>query len=155
VKVSRHVRRLGQIVTSPRDAWLLARMLGWSLLLPVLKRTVPLSRLVALLQLDAQVDRRDPQWEEQLSAMSDWVFRSRPRRSRDNCLDRSLVTYRYLGRAGAEPTIVVGVAKSATDAITGHVWVTVDGEPVHDDIAGLANFVALTAFNAHGRAIQY
>jgi len=155
MKMVAHVRRLAQIVTSPRDAWLLARMLGWSLALPLLKRTVPLPRLVSLLQLDPQVDRRDPRREERLSALSDWVFRSRPRRSRDNCLDRSLVTYRYLGRAGAEPTIIVGVAKGAASSITGHVWVTVDGKPVHDEAESLADFAALTAFNAHGRAIQY
>jgi hypothetical protein len=148
LKAIAHIRRLGPIVRSPWDAWVLARMIGWSLVLPVLKRTLPLPRVVSLLRSNGHADRRDPDRERRLAALSEWVFLARPRRSRDNCLDRALVTYRYLGGAGAEPTIVVGIAKGADNAVAGHVWVTVDGEPVHDDPQTVESFVPVTAFDA-------
>lgn len=149
-----HVRRLARIVSSPRDASLLVRMLAWSFSLPLLKRALPLPRLVGLMHSDTQADLRDGRREERIAALSEWVFRSRPRRSRDNCLDRALVAYRYLGGAGAEPTIVVGVARDSTAGIAGHVWVTVDGDPIHDDLATLADFATLTAFGADGRPVS-
>jgi hypothetical protein len=152
MKVIAHIRRLGRLVSSPQEAWLVVRMLGWSLVLPLLKRALPLPRLVELLQADARVDQRNPRREERLSALSEWVFRARPRRSRDNCLDRALVTYRYLGRAGASPTIVVGIARQ--DSIAGHVWVTVDGKPIHDDPEGIGGFASVAAFAPDGRAIS-
>lgn len=159
MKAVAHLRRLRQLVSTPQDVWLLARMFGWSLVLPLLKRMLPLPRLVALLQSGTQLDQRDPRQEEKLSALSEWVFRSRPRRSRDNCLDRALVTYRYLGRAGANPTMVVGVAKddaSSRTGVIGHVWVAVDGSPVHDDDERLAGFVTLAVFGANeGVVSQY
>lgn len=147
MKVVAHLRRLGKLVSSPHDAWLLARMLGWSLVLPLLKRVLPLPRLVGVMRSDR---RSGEGADAKVAALSEWAFRSRPRRSRDNCLDRALVAYRYLGRAGAEPTLVVGVAKDATDAIAGHVWVTVDGDPVHDAPEDLAGFTELTAFGPDG-----
>jgi hypothetical protein len=157
MKVVTHIRRLVHLVSSPHEAWLLARMLGWSLVLPLLKRAVPLPRLVGLMHSVVREEPRDPRHEQRVAALAEWVFRSRPRRSRDNCLDRALVAYRYLGRAGAEPTIVVGVARGeppAPDAIAGHVWVTVDGKPVHDDRERLAGFATLAAFSADGRLIS-
>lgn len=144
-----HVRRLRATVSSFADVWLLARMLGWSLVLPVLKRLVALPRLVALLHRDPGVPQRDPRREEVVAELSAWAFRSRPAESRDNCLDRSLVAYRYLGRAGAMPSLVVGIARG--EPVSGHVWVTVDGHPVHDDPERVAAFSVITAFGADGR----
>lgn len=151
MKVVAHLRRLGKLVSSPHDAWLLARMLGWSLVLPLLKRALPLPTLVGLMRCKP---RTGAGGAERVGALSEWAFRSRPRSSRDNCLDRALVAYRYLGREGASPTIVIGVAKDATNAIAGHVWVTVDGEPVHDEHEFLAGFTELTAFGSDGRVLS-
>jgi hypothetical protein len=156
-RVVAHVHRLGQLVASPGDMWLLVRMLGWSLVLPLLKRTVPLPGLVLMLHSGASVTARDPAREEAVADISEWVFRSRPRKTRDNCLERALVTYRYLCRAGAEPTIVVGMAKRdqlGRAQLAGHVWVTVDGRPVHDDPQRMEGFAALAAFAADGRMLS-
>lgn len=154
MKAFTHARRLGRVVSSPRHVWLLARMLGWSLSLPLLKRALPLRRLVRLMQLEPRSDTRDERDEERIAALSELAFRSRPRRSRDNCLDRALVTFRYLGRAGATPTMVVGIARDSMNAIAGHVWVTVDGEPVHDSRENLAEFAVVTAFGPDGRVFS-
>ena len=40
------VRAARACITSPADAWLAARMAAWALVLPLLKRVVPLPRLV-------------------------------------------------------------------------------------------------------------
>jgi hypothetical protein len=155
-RVIAHVRALEGAVSSPAAAWLLLRMLAWSLVLPVLKRALPLPRLVALVHRDACGEPCDPLGEQRVVSLSEWVFRSRPRSSRDNCLERALVTYRYLGCAGAKPTLVVGMARDEGEGreLAGHVWVTVDGTPVHDDAERIARFASVVAFSADGRAIS-
>jgi hypothetical protein len=74
----------------------------------------------------------------------------RPRPARDNCLERSLVTYRFLGRLGAGPELVVGVG-SEGEATVGHVWVTVDGRPVHDEPQSLDAYETVVVFDSDGR----
>jgi hypothetical protein len=79
------------------------------------------------------------------------VFKSRPQGARDNCLERGLVAYRYLARAGADPTLVVGMPR--TPGGHGHVWVSVDGVAVHDSAARLADFEPVLAFGSDGRLV--
>ena len=68
----------------------------------------------------------------------------------DNCLERSLVSYRFLSHAGAEPELAFGVAKDRDDPVRGHAWVVLDGEPVHDSVAALERFERLGAFGREG-----
>jgi hypothetical protein len=137
---------------SPSDAWLLARMVGWSLVLPVAKFVFPVERLAGFMRLDARPGDRDRVRQERVVALAAWVFKSRPRNSRDNCLERGLVTYRYLGRAGAQPDLVVGLARDDGD-VHGHVWVVVDGHPVHDSEEALRQFEPLFTFKSDGTVI--
>ena len=48
-----------------------------------------------------------------------------------NCLERSLVLYRLLSEAHAEPSLVLGVSRRQ-DRVVGHAWVEVAGEPFRD-----------------------
>ena len=146
----RHLRRLRSLVRAPGDAALLVRMAGWSVVLPILKRATPLPRLVQLAQRDARRESRDPEREAKVIALSEWLFRVRPRGSRDNCLDRSLVSFRFLGRLNAQPELVVGVGREGEET-TGHVWVMIDGTPVHDDGSTLAAYDRLVVFGPDGR----
>ena len=93
--------------------------------------------------------QRDAGREETITSLVAWVFKTRPAGSRDNCLERSLVAYRYLSRAGLGPTLVIGIAK-ASSATHGHVWVTVEGRPLHDSPALLATFAPVAAFGSDG-----
>ena len=149
-RAARHVAALGGLVSTPADAALLARMLAWWVALPVLKRATPLSRLVRLAQLDPRRTTRDPGREAKVAALAAWLFKARPRSARDNCLERSLVTYRYLGRLNAAPELVVGVGVSEDETL-GHVWVTVDGRPVHDDRESLDRYETVAVFTSDGR----
>jgi hypothetical protein len=73
------------------------------------------------------------------------------RASGGNCLERSLILYRYLARAGARPRLVVGMAKP--DKYLGHVWVTVDGHPLLETSETLRDFREITAFGDQGQKV--
>jgi hypothetical protein len=132
--------------------WLLGRMLGWSVVLPIAKRTLPLPRLVRLIYPRTSAARRDPGREAAIGALSAWVFKTRPPGGRDNCLERGLVAYRYLSHAGADPSLVIGVATGPGGA-HGHVWVTVDERAVHDLPSTLASFEPVLVFGRHGTLV--
>ena len=68
-----------------------------------------------------------------------------------NCLERSLILYRYLGREGADPQLVVGFGKP--DRLPRPVWVTLEGEPLLETASTLTGWVAATAFGADGRRL--
>lgn len=146
---ARHLAALRGLVSTPADAVLLARMLGWWAALPLLKRATPLPRLVRFAQLDPRRTARDLEREAKVAALAEWLFKVRPRPARDNCLERSLVAYRFLGRLGARPELVVGVGGEETTV--GHVWVTVDGHPVHDQPAALLAYEAVVVFDSDGK----
>jgi hypothetical protein len=148
--VARHLAALRRLVSTPADAALLARMLPWWVALPLLKRSTPLPRLVRVAHLDPGRAAREVEQEAKVAALAEWLFKVRPRPARDNCLERSLVAYRFLGRLGAEPELVVGVG-GEPDQTIGHVWVTVDGRPLHDEPESLDAYEAVVVFDSDGR----
>ena len=148
----RAVRALASCISSPADVWLLGRIAAWALVLPVAKRVVPLRRLVALMASEPKRAERDPELEWRIARMARLVYRGRRPTFRDNCLERSLVTYRYLTRLNADPRLVVGMGKR--DEVIGHVWVLVDGKPVHDDEASLRDLVPVVDFGPDGQRVE-
>jgi len=136
---------LAQLLAHPRDLWLATRTVGWMTSLPLLKRVLPLPRLVRLM---ARAGNRRPREPERERHVADLVRRL-CRVSGGNCLERSLILYRYLGRMNASPQLVVGFGKP--DGYLGHVWVTVDGEPLLETADTLAAWAEATAFGAYGR----
>lgn len=141
-------------VHSPSDVLLVVRMMGWALVLPVLKARMPLERLVALMWTDARRGRseRDPVRERQVVRLADLSHRALTGGRRDNCLERSLIAYRHLAAGNAAPLLVVG-ARPGSSGVEGHVWVTLDGRPVHDLPEEIATYEPLTVFGAGGRAL--
>jgi hypothetical protein len=144
-----HITRLRDAVERPGDAWLLTRILAWSVVLPLAKSLVSMPRLTRLMRTDARTTSREPERERTVVALTAWVFKTRPRGSRDNCLERALVTYRYLCQAGAHPELVLGMARDE-NGIHGHAWVSVDGRAVHDTPAALAAFEPILRFRSDG-----
>jgi hypothetical protein len=124
-------------------------MLAWSAVLPLAKVAIPLPKLVRLMRPRNARRRRDRARESTIAGLAGWVFKTRPPGSRDNCLERALVTYRYLSRAGAEPELVVGIA-GPREASRGHAWVRVDGHAVHDEPAALRPYAELVVFRSNG-----
>ena len=143
----RATRALALAVRAPSDGWLAARMLAWRMILPALKYLVPLPRLVDLMNARPRGARR-PAREQRVATLAEQVFDRR--RSSEDCLELSLVTYRYLAAAGADPRLVIAIRKDGRLA-RGHAWVTVDGVPVHDSPALLDDFASLVTFEAGGR----
>ena len=139
--------RIRTVFSGPSELWLAARMLLWAAVLPLLKRIMPLPRLVALM---SPRHRRVP--DERRSAvvvtLARWVYKTGA--LRDNCLERSLITYRYLPAGNDDSRLVLGVRKG-DDGPPGHAWLTLRGEAVHDTEATLENLVPIVAFDLDGR----
>lgn len=148
-RARRALRSLGAAVRTPADVALAGRILGWSLALPVLKRLLPLPALARLMWRDP-VQARRPDRDVRIATLTRLVPRLPTLGLRDNCLERSLVAYRLLSAAGAGPRLVVAVGRDG-GALQGHVWVTVDGRPVHEGERSLAGFVPTVVFGPAGR----
>jgi hypothetical protein len=125
-------------------------MFAWSLVLPVLKYTVSLPRLVRLMGCRPGRER-DRRVEGQIIRFAWAIYRARPRRNRDNCLERSLLVLRYLSRAGAEPRLRIGARRR--DEVLGHAWVVLDDRPLFESVTSLDGFVVLAEF-ADGRRVS-
>jgi len=145
-------RATRECVTSPADAWLAARMAAWALVLPLLKRVVPLPRLVQLMATPpkraARDAARDLARERRIVALSRLVYAPLVRAD-IGCLQRSLLAYRYLGAAGARPSLLVGMRREAGE-VHGHAWVTVDGEPAGEPAAWVGQFSPVLVFGSEG-----
>jgi hypothetical protein len=70
------------------------------------------------------------------------------RTSGGNCLERSLVLYRYLARANADPELVIGMAKP--DDYLGHVWVVVNEQPLLETSESLGLYTEVVRFGRGG-----
>ena len=138
------VSALAGLLRSPRDAWLAARTFSWLCVLPLLKRTVPLDTLVQFMWLEPRGAARDPVREQRTIGVVDRLSRT----SGGNCLERSLVLYRYLARANADPHLVVGMAKP--DEYLGHIWVVVDGRPLLETPETLGSYTEVVGFGRGG-----
>jgi hypothetical protein len=149
VEASRHrVSRFRTHISSPADVWLLARMLIWALVLPLLKHVLPLRHLARLAYREARGGGRLPERERQVVAFARWL--SRPFSSpQADCLQRSLLIYLFLSEINASPHLIVGVRKGS-EAVFVHAWVIAAGVPVGESEASLREFVPVVAFGAGG-----
>ncbi|TMK27262.1 MAG: hypothetical protein E6G64_12865 [Actinobacteria bacterium] len=114
---------------------LAVRMSSWALALPILKRVVPLQRLAQVMRDDGH-GPRDPTHERQIVALSSLL---------------SLLAYRFLTRANADPRLVVGV-RIGEAGVLGHAWVTLNGEPIHESPAAISEFSRVVEFGPEGAA---
>jgi hypothetical protein len=146
-KQASRLRSLGLLMIRPSEAWLALRVMGWMVFLPPLKRMLPLPRLVRLMWAPPQRSARNTASEQRMVALVSRVTRA----SGGNCLERSLILYRYLSHAGSQPRLVVGMARP--DEYLGHVWVTVDGRPLLESAETLSAYAEVTAFGSDGRRL--
>lgn len=131
----------------PRGAaewWLVLRIGGLRVALPLLKRALPVPRLVRLLAAPRSAVR-DPARERLVLAVAGRLWR----RSPGPCLERSLAVYRELGRAGSSPLLVLAMGRHAGEMV-GHTWVEIDGRPVLEGADPRERFEAVVAFDATG-----
>lgn len=140
--------------TSPGDVGLAARMFGWALVLPALKRLVPVKSLAATMHRAPRTTVRSLAREARIVTFAGWAARLVRWKAGGNCLERGLIAYRYLGSAGAAPTLVVGLARGEVGGIIGHAWVMVDGRPAGESQSALDTYTPVFAFAPDGRLID-
>ena len=128
----------------PREWLLVSRTAAWRPVLPLMKHALPLERLVGLMSSPRDVPR-DPAREALAARAASRFWRSHER----PCLERSLVLYRQLGRLGARPELIVGVARDE-HAFSGHAWVVVDGAAVLERGDPERSHSVLVAFDTFG-----
>jgi Transglutaminase-like superfamily len=148
----RRARLLAGCLHSPRDVLLALRMVGWRLAVPPLKWALPLPRLVRVMWTEGRWSTSEAD-RQRIVTLAHALYGPRGGRLLDNCLERSLVTYRFLAEAGADPQLVVAVSDSR-GPVRGHVWVTVDGAPLREDDEPLEEFAPMVMFGRGGVAIS-
>jgi len=121
------------------------------LLLGVLKHLVPLRSLAKWTWCET-TGPRDRLAERRLTAN---VLRlSKLLQISDrNCLQRSLLLYRLLSAAGADPELVVGLHEH-DGKIMGHAWVLVEGKSLVEPEPALLRFSPVLRFGARGALLQ-
>jgi len=87
---------------------------------------------------------RNPEREERVVA----IVRGLSRRTGGNCLERSLVLYRFLSRLNAEPELVAGMGKAGE--VICHAWVELDGQPLLESPESLKPYAEVVRFCADG-----
>ena len=70
-----------------------------------------------------------------------------------DCLHRSLLLYRVLSRAGADPRLVIGFQRM-NGRILGHAWVIVDGHAVIEPEVDLLRFSPVLGFGLKGAPLS-
>ncbi len=145
----RLIRSVAESRTPGQDAWLALRMFGWAVVLPVLKRIVPIGRLTGMMWKEGRPGRRDPVSEQQVVRLAGWLSRGTNLTKRGACLQQSLLAYRYLSALGANPRLMVAFRRSDR-ALGGHAWVVVDGLPIGEIETTLADFHPVVSFGERG-----
>lgn len=130
-----------------RDLVLALRMLGWRLILRPLKRFVPLSRLVPLVCRPRAAEPRRLGREARVLSLAERLCRGRL--ARGTCLERSLLSYRFLTEAGADAKLIIAVRRD-DESFQWHAWVTRDGQPVHERAESLQAYIPVVVFDGQG-----
>jgi hypothetical protein len=146
-------RLAGVIVRAVRRVRLclvMGKLLPGYLLLGLLKHLVPISWL-ARWAWRRPAGRRDYEQERRLKLGVLRLSQMIGLPDRD-CLQRSLLLYRALSRAGAEPILVLGL-KRVNDRTLGHAWVLVDDRPLLDSDADLRSFAPALSFGRCGKLL--
>jgi hypothetical protein len=144
------LRTLRKHVRSPSDALLVLRLLGWRLALAPLKRTVPIATLVRLMATPDGSSTRDAR---RIVELVNWLYAPRRDRELGNCLDRSLVLYRFLSRNDPGTRLVLGMRRGSSE-LEGHAWVIAGDRAFGDIPTSGGGFVTLATFAADGRRVE-
>ncbi len=79
------------------------------------------------------------------------LYRATSRGRGGNCLERSLVVYRFLARSHPDARVVIG-ARRIDGRLLGHAWVTVGGRAIDEPSVSSDGLVPIVAFDSAGTA---
>jgi hypothetical protein len=149
LRIRRRLRVLAACVEGPADVRLAVSMLGWRLVLPGLKWAFPLPRLVRLMWWSGEPGPASAERNERIATLARALSGPADIRALDNCLERSLLIYRFLSKAGAEPELLVGFSRSM-GAVRGHAWVILDDQAFSGQDEPLDEFETVIRFGRGG-----
>lgn len=140
---------MGRTVRASRTL-LIVRLVFASLALGLLKHVVPLRRLARWAwRAPARTPAAIPTTELVGRVLQAGRISGTPDR---DCVQRSLLLYRELSKAGLDPTLTVGVRRDP-DRVRGHAWVEVHGRVVTESAAELGRFTPIVRFGREGAVI--
>jgi hypothetical protein len=143
--------RTREVITSWRDATLFVRMIGWSVLLAGLKHAVPLPALVRMMAGRARAARGDVSIDR-IATLARWACRVTQASAHGRCLERGLMTFRYLTAAGVPSCLVVGMSASDINGSRGHAWIQIGDVVVGEPVSDVSGFTRVMAFDVNGLA---
>jgi hypothetical protein len=130
-----------------------ARLAPIFLALRLAKRLVPIERLARWSWRDSRSPVRDQTAEQRVisSVVRLGALAGRPER---DCIERSLLLYRELSRAGADPRLVVGF-RSEGGHVKGHAWVEADGVAIAETAPRNFGFERMWSFGPSGQPFPH
>jgi Transglutaminase-like superfamily len=143
----RRTRRVVSLLARPGDLSLALRMAAWRLVLPALKRRMPLEALIDRMWTQAPAEPAGPEQEARVADLAAMVFRSEHPYRYGNCLERSLVLCRYLSAAGSDPQLLVGMRRGENE-LEGHAWVVARGHAVGETPESLEGYGRVVGFRS-------
>lgn len=136
-------------VASPSDAAVVVSMLAWASALAVLKFVLPLPALVRLVGFRAPSGHESRARADRIISLIDRMYREGALSHDGTCLERSLLTFRFLARAHPGSRLTIG-AREINGHWLGHAWVTVDDRAVSESLVPPGEFCPIVAFDANG-----
>ncbi len=124
--LSRGTRKL---VKQPDEAWLLARMAWWVVVLSATARCYSLPRALQIVAGD-QKRSREAVSRDDLARAIDLLLSADFLMFKPICWKRAAVLYRYLSRNGTPTRIIFGVRNESDGKVDGHAWLEADGQPI-------------------------
>jgi len=134
-------------LTQLRKGIVVVRLLPFYMLVAILKYFVPL-QLLAQWAWCVPAGPRNREAERRLATRVVRLSQLAGLTDRD-CVQRSLLLYRVLSRAGADPTLIVGFER-LDNRILGHAWVVVDGQAMLETDADVSRFSPTLNFGSQG-----
>ncbi len=121
-------RATRKVATRPDEAWLLARMAWWVVVLSATARCYSLPRA---LQIVAGNQKRSNQAvnRDDLARSIDLLLSADFLMFKPICWKRAAVLHRYLSRNGIPTRIIFGV-RNDSGKVDGHAWLEADGQPI-------------------------
>jgi hypothetical protein len=119
-------------------------------MLPLLKHRVPLATLVKVMWQTPR-ERLQSERAHRIPVLVPRLYQGARDGKNGFCLERSLLTYRFLSGAGANPQLVIGIrGRGGSGSVIGHAWVVVDGEPLFEPRASLGEYTSFFSFGKDG-----
>ncbi len=125
--------------------FLFLRVALWSLMVPLLLRTLSMDKLMKVLEPGKQKDHKeDMQAAKFIDVYVRKVLRLNPVNEGKICLKRSLVLYRFLRMYNIPARFMVGVKKEQ-GKLTGHAWIEIRGQHFQDPLEN-ANYTVTFSY---------